>query len=186
MLTCLKCMNSFKTVAEKEEHVQSYHKKPKQCNNCGEIFELASGLQKHRKVCQQPHKCPHCSNVSFKKQSSLEAHVIRYHTKKWRVFCPCCQKGFLSFSQMKSHARIIHGNEFIEQTKKCDWCENLFNISEFNKHKKSCQPTCLLCKSVFTTERCLKDHNIQKHTKKFNCFCEFCNKGFIYATKGPS
>nr|XP_009668436.1 PREDICTED: zinc finger protein 407 [Struthio camelus australis] len=115
------------------------------------------------------HACSHCGNV-FQTRKSLEAHVVKLHTKRIQFHCQTCSYSCVVKEDMKQHCQDkkhqMGGCSFNCQL--CSFtCLNVINLqshmSEEHNMSHSC-PTCLL---FFLTEEELVNHQKdEKHDQQ--------------------
>ena len=97
-----------------------------QCHCCAEDLKTAhsGGL----------HKCPNC-DLSFKKPSSLERHLIVIHWESDSCSCNDCGETFPDKKALDKHRYTTHVKT--NKIYQCDKCETYFSRSyHLNRHKQ--------------------------------------------------
>ena len=116
------------------------------------------GKSKYKENC---HKCSVCQQI-FKKQSSLNAHLLQKHDIKTRHICDICQFKSANLSGLKSHYRK-HVNDQLLQCLKCR--KKFSNRGLYDAH--SCQiakKQCNYCSKWFGDTARLNVH-LRTHTE---------------------
>ena len=79
------------------------------CDICGKVLNSRTTLIQHTRIHTgaKPYKCVHCE-MSFRKTSTLKAHVYSKHTG-WKPYtCNLCQQSFVQVSSVNYHFRYHH------------------------------------------------------------------------------
>ncbi|XP_053277076.1 zinc finger protein 239 [Pleuronectes platessa] len=121
-----------------------------QCDTCGKVFKLKSGLNGHLKVHtdEKPYLCKTCGK-RFGYKSSLVTHV-RVHTGENLYSCERCEKSFTTSTNLKIHERTHTGER---------------------------PYTCITCGRSFALGNNLKAHE-RIHTGEKPFSCKTCGKKF--------
>lgn len=97
-----------------------------QCHCCAEDLKTAhSG---------GPFKCPNC-DISFKKSSSLERHLVVIHWESDSCTCNDCGAKFRDRKALDKHRYTTHMKT--KKVYRCDKCDTYFSRSyHLNRHKQ--------------------------------------------------
>lgn len=158
------------------------------CYVCGDVLPSLKELRFHSKthLYKDEYICnhPEC-NSSFKKFSSLNAHIYVKHTDEKPFKCSYCSKAFKRNYYLINHMRIHTG----DKPYKCNYCEyagkqigalqtHIANVHSIDKPYK-----CDICEYSTKSKESLKDH-IKAHENKKGYKCNYsgCNKAFNQAS----
>ena len=150
------------------------------CNVCGVISKGENG-HKHHMIAHQDRKfkCSQCQ-WKFHTQGLLNRHIkVKHNTKPktYNFVCDLCKRQFSTKHILKSHISMVH------QEKSCKFCKEIFpNVKFLNshlteKHADVADIKCTHggCGKVYLTEKSLKVHIQNSHTKQV---CFMCNDTF--------
>ncbi|XP_017883029.1 zinc finger protein 2 homolog isoform X1 [Ceratina calcarata] len=129
--------------------------------------------------------CEYCE-LSFKKKSSLERHVVVIHWQADSCTCVDCGQSFRDRKALNKHRYITHADKKIY---KCERCETYFSrMYHLNRHvmHSGCHGniiktfSCQVCEKVFTRKDNLRDH-LRTHAgtpQRQKKPCRYCPKEF--------
>lgn len=131
---------------------------------------------------ENPHwiQCGFCvweSNQCKLMYQHMNTHRCR-HPGQFQACCLPCDETFKSFSDMKSHMSVKHGEEFV--TYRCSFCKfGSDSLRSLMFHKKSKHFTkthykCEHCSVRFFNEKSLKNHIKREHSNAQNV-CKLCD-----------
>ncbi|CAN7985108.1 unnamed protein product [Ixodes hexagonus] len=120
-LGCDHCPMRFKTPLEQRAHQLCRHSpgvksRPSpfesmryECPYCHKGYAYNCGLRAHirKHTGERPYACNQCDRT-FTKQESLKNHVVRVHTKAFKVHCPLCGKGCVNNTKLRQHLQAAH------------------------------------------------------------------------------
>lgn len=201
-VTCGREFNAYHMVL----HMKRHNKTEFSCKFCGKKFENNFLLQDHirqKHTHETPFQCDVCTKA-FSSKVTLAHHIGKEHPNAPKPFlCTMCGQGFLSKQALASHQRFCSGPHSISKPKQyrklspkpyktqelpkpygCQTCSKRFAVKpqlekHEAKHNNDAVHVCEECDMVFTRREALKNHTQMIHTKEFQYFCQFCNKGFV-------
>ncbi|XP_033339198.1 uncharacterized protein LOC117227791 isoform X1 [Megalopta genalis] len=148
-----------------------------QCHCCAEDLNTAHTGGEH--------KCSEC-DLSFKKKSSLDRHIVVIHWHYDNCICKECGHSFNSRKALNKHRYTTHGDHKIFR---CEPCDTYFSRSyHLNRHlmQSGCHGNilntfnCQVCQKGFTRKDNLREHlrthagELQRPKKS----CKYCPKEF--------
>ncbi|KAG0431328.1 hypothetical protein HPB47_021886 [Ixodes persulcatus] len=116
---CDHCPMRFKTPVELHAHQQWRHvdgrnrhvaeSKRYECSYCSKGYTYNCELRAHmrRHTGERPFACERCDRT-FSKQQTLKNHVVRVHTKAFKIHCLLCKKGCVTNTKLKQHLQTAH------------------------------------------------------------------------------
>ena len=124
IMRCTKCDLAYNTYGMYRLHMQQYHEKSLNCEECGKKFTLPNTLKKHRLNYHTsfPKTCDACGQFCATKEE-FKAHLASVHGEGVRentVPCEICGKMVKNKYILKQHVKLVHekkGGEF-----PCDQC----------------------------------------------------------------
>ena len=124
IMRCTKCDLAYNTYGMYRLHMQQYHEKSLNCEECGKKFTLPNTLKKHRLNYHTsfPKTCDECGQFCATKEE-FKAHLASVHGEGIRentVPCEICGKMVKNKYILKQHVKLVHekrGGEF-----PCDQC----------------------------------------------------------------
>ena len=124
IMRCTKCDVAYNTYGMYRLHMQQYHEKSLNCEDCGKKFTLPNTLKKHRLNyhTQFPKTCDDCGQFCATKDD-FKAHLASVHgegIKENTVPCEICGKMVKNKYILKQHVKLVHekkGGQF-----PCDQC----------------------------------------------------------------
>ncbi|GFX85104.1 zinc finger protein 91 [Trichonephila clavipes] len=203
---CSVCPLMFKSKESLKEHGMFHLSVYKwKCNECKKGFLFESDMKKHMRTHNNGLKYECSCGFEAKSQSNLDKHSMfhtREYTKKFKLKCEVCSKGFGFQSELKQHmskhsndrnfrcilcsSEFKHKNELLkhklihtgEYKLKCDFCSKGFVFqSEQKAHDESCQYQCGICLLKFANQTELTKHS-QIHTGQYKYKCGVCSRLF--------
>lgn len=174
---CKICEVDYKCGVSLKTHVQKYHSKSFNCNQCSYIGKNARNLQCHVEIHIKRFICTdeECRK-KFTTIALLQSHLVVhkhgiYKTAVQKIFgCTECDKTFLLQSYLKLHVVRCHsGNSY-----KCDYCLKVFkDKGVLRRHiLMHVKVSCKICKKILK-ESTLKYHTRSHFTTK-TYECDFC------------
>lgn len=168
---CQKCVASFDTVQELENHIKSSHSAivfP--CLRCNKEFNQKSSLEEHHlKVHNEVQKkkrrkmieCTLC-DITFKNLKEMIEHE-QLHDPGELYPCKVCPKSYQSLKNVYMHKQKHYTNKIT-----CPGCKKSHNSSYYEQHKLRCPflkidtgvNPCDSCGKVFMTQASLKTHQL--------------------------
>lgn len=110
--SCEVCGIRFKYLSSLQAHVACHHpatdSQPLECTYCQRKLASKLALSQHlRKHTNEKYKCKHCDR-GFQSYVGCRTHQIVMHTRKFKMACPICEKGCISFFDLKKHLKQAH------------------------------------------------------------------------------
>ncbi|XP_043255488.1 zinc finger protein 2 [Colletes gigas] len=148
------------------------------CHCCNEHLTTAHSGGKY--------KCSNCE-LTFKKKSSLERHIVVIHWQCRSCFCKECGETFNDKKSLNKHRYTTHADQKIY---KCEPCDTYFSRSyHLNRHimQSGCHGNilntfnCQVCEKVFTRKDNLREH-LRTHSGTLGRQkkpCKYCPKEFL-------
>lgn len=197
---CAYCQEEFRNFQRVNFHIEHCDGRPPfQCPFCTNVFQGKKDLNVHKETVHQnerPFRCPYCSgstDTSFKRNSSLQKHLINKHESKQCASFKCdkCPKRFIKKVYLTNHKTKFHN---ITKPFLCQACGDSFmRNTTLNEHMKShcgnlkqsiSKPStiqtkqlypCPYCKKIFKRKDKLNFHT-SIHTGERLFTCELCPK----------
>jgi KRAB domain-containing zinc finger protein len=139
-------------------------------------YYLKEHLARHTGV--KPNACQHCEKT-FLRNTEMESHILRVHTKEKRFTCPDCN--WTGYTQ----GDLIRHESTHTKPHECPECNRRFTSNQFlqehlQKHKGERPHQCQYCSKPFPTPRQVKSHETRVHLKQARYACPDCNwRGFL-------
>ncbi|XP_058813355.1 zinc finger protein 182-like isoform X2 [Topomyia yanbarensis] len=164
-------------------HLDSHlDKVPYTCTECVVetiVINKVTTLNIHKRMHENPHKCPHCDR-RYSDKKAIDTHVQAYHLGE-NAPCPStceqCGKVCTSKSSLKQHMRLhISGSA-------CEFCGKLFVAKQKllqhidQKHKKLKKYECHLCQKKLCSLGSVQVHIKTMHSTK-EVRCEYCDRSY--------
>ncbi|XP_029828683.2 zinc finger protein 569 [Ixodes scapularis] len=110
--SCEVCGIRFKYLSSQQAHMACHHpatdSQPLECTYCQRKLASKLALSQHlRKHTNEKYKCKHCDR-GFQSYVGCRTHQIVMHTRKFKMACPICEKGCISFFELKKHLKQSH------------------------------------------------------------------------------
>ena len=147
------------------------------CEFCGKLFAKGGKLTTHIRDTHmlKDNTCPICGKY-FSKSKSLENHINGVHSTQR---CDICGKSF-------KLPALWRQRKTCQPSYSCKDCDYQTAVkTEFDNHRRKHNVKvkktfkCLLCDYSSTRKYNLKTHMLHKHTGKFKCDSEGCDKEFV-------
>ena len=111
-MRCTKCDLAYNTYGMYRLHMQQYHEKSLNCDECGKKFTLPNTLKKHRLNYHTsfPKTCDECGQFCATKED-FKAHLSSVHGEGVRentVPCEICGKMVKNKYILKQHVKLVH------------------------------------------------------------------------------
>lgn len=155
--TCSKCLKSFDTERERDEHNRTCKKRYK-CNECNYVTPYLSHHERHKST-HIERKCPNCPKTFFSRnsflghiktkhqgqsgpsnfacnecgktynmQNSLQRHIRQKHlTGTGQFRCQHCERTFYSEKGLELHMAAAHRELTTKETIRCEICRTEFS-----------------------------------------------------------
>ena len=179
---CDNCTYSSKEKKNVRRHKDFKHSDLKlvTCTECGESFKCTASLAYHmkKKYGEYREQCNSCDYKAITK-AQVKNHMIKIHTKEFKVHCTECGKGFTDKCYLNYHMTVHTG----EKKFKCTFCESRFRNSLTQKKHENIhldiKPyVCHLCPKQFRGDINLSVH-VKRHLNQKDHICKTCTRGFI-------
>ena len=170
---CAYCLEQFKNFQRINFHLKKCKGPPFPCSFCTKIFRLKKELICHKEKMhsdEKPFMCLYCNDstkASFKRNSSLQKHLITKHeTDQNESFrCDKCPKRFIKKVYLTNHKTRFHN---ITKPFLCHNCgESFMGTSSLKVHMKTYCP-------ILTQTPSYSPSNKEKNTYS----CQHCPKMF--------
>ncbi|XP_058813348.1 zinc finger protein 37-like [Topomyia yanbarensis] len=164
-------------------HLDSHlNELPYTCSDCvleTVVINKVSTLNIHKRMHENPHKCPHCDR-RYQDKKGIDLHVQIYHLGE-NAPCPSpceqCGKVCSSKSSLKQHLKLhtngatceICGKVFIENHK--------LRLHIERKHEKIKKFECHLCQKKLASLASVQVHIKTMHSTQ-EVKCEYCDKSY--------
>ena len=124
IMRCGKCDVAYNTYGMYRLHMQQYHEKSLNCEDCGKKFTLPNTLKKHRLNyhTQFPKICDDCGQFCATKEE-FKKHLASAHgngIQENKVPCEICGKMVKNKYILKQHVKLVHEKKGGEYP--CDQC----------------------------------------------------------------
>ncbi|CAG9763080.1 unnamed protein product [Ceutorhynchus assimilis] len=108
---------------------------------------------------------------------------MKFESQDGKLLCPVCGKSFAKASYVLSHIKQIHLRLEMIQCKDCDKCFTTnaslrMHNETFHSGSKMKGLPCDMCDKFFPKKYSLERHKALAHIRKFDIFCQICQKGF--------
>ena len=195
---CAYCLEEFRNFLRVNFHIKQCNGGPPfSCALCSKTFQVKKDLNSHKEIMHaddKPFKCPYCSNsagASFKRNSSLQKHLIKKHETPQNESYKCdkCPKRFIKKVYLTHHKTRFHNTTKPFLCQNCG--ESLLSKSSLREHMKMHAPTlektpcpskreqnmypCHYCEKSFKRKDKL-DFHISVHTGKKPFVCHLCSR----------
>ncbi|VDI47978.1 Hypothetical predicted protein [Mytilus galloprovincialis] len=171
LLRCDQCNDSFSSKDFKKHlytvvHKKNKKKRPRNTHDFGDKVNTPPGKY-------TPLECKHCDR-KCRGQMELNMHINDKHF----LVCQLCNKKFDTHSEMKTHNKVDHAEDF---PFKCGVCDNVFcdyktMIHHINIHSKLADDTvvhvCTVCSRMFTDKQQYELHQSDHGFK----YCTNCRQ----------
>ncbi|XP_037045726.1 zinc finger protein 423-like [Bradysia coprophila] len=189
---CSICSKSC-VVGEMDRHMQQhFNGKLYQCYICGREYRHTHDLERHAKskhiATRDEFFCDICkSGRVFETKASIEDHMKNRHwkapIKEQEMNCSACNKDFLTLKQFRTHMRR---HEEIKR-QPCPICNKSYRC--LSRHIKDIHfnirnHVCDICGSAYKQWNTLKEHIEIQHSPHAEFFCDICQDGKGYRSKG--
>ena len=156
------------------------------CPICNKYFLELESLTHHNKVHHERRICLVCGE-SFANIKLLQGHK-NIHSK---VKCEVCKIWFADINNLTNHIENSLAHKWLSQTtnentRRCNVCQEQFDVNEIGIHQLTCNKiktidgsnefpkTCKICGTECQNTKCLKVHIKQVHAKDYSCSkCSF-------------
>jgi len=176
---CKDCDKRFGTKKQLNHHRLIKHENPNafQCKVCNKNLSNKHSLKKHLETHEEnpekPFKCLKCPKA-FRSKKELKNHLQQIHSDSKPFACDLCPKKFAIPDQIREHVKIHRKEKLF----KCEVCSKGFTHKySFKIHMESHAGKrfgCDLCNSQCLTEKALRIHKINVHSKQA-LKCEKCD-----------
>ncbi|KAJ0069107.1 hypothetical protein NL108_017977 [Boleophthalmus pectinirostris] len=176
---CQKCCLSFRSLTERQQHIQEVHPSDfHQCPECEKVFPTVSQLNKHKNTHagSKLFSCDLC-NKSYQQLSGLWYHnrtihpeVFSNHTRQLKALVQCniCFKFFPNNESLAQHQAIEHDGS-LGSALRCPFCPAVFAGQDWMQdhikthHAEQSRSMCLPCLELYATVQELEEHMFTVH-----------------------
>ncbi|KAG4075052.1 hypothetical protein HA402_008117 [Bradysia odoriphaga] len=189
---CSICNKSC-VIGKMDRHMQQhFNGEFYQCYICGREYRHTHDLEKHAKskhiAARDEFFCDICkSGRVFETKTSIEEHMKNRHCKEQikeqGLNCSTCNKDFSTLKQFRAHVK--RHDEIKRQP--CPICNK--NYRCLSRHIKDIHfnirnHVCDICGSAYKQWNTLKEHIEIQHSPHAEFFCDICQDGKGYRSKG--
>lgn len=159
-LSCPKCPKRFTFQSQMNKHMQNVHNQRGAqvfaCKECNFITHRKTALRAHDRAMHRMRKVYSCSGCegTFKRRSSLENHNCGGN-REGQFSCKICLKAFISYSDLSSHEKAVHGGQVTVGMPS--------ETGILNQDIQASSYSCQVCHTTFASARGLRIHALKVH-----------------------
>ena len=162
-----------------KHHMRDHEEEKHACEQCGKVYNSKRRVQIHKRSCGLVFKCDQCP-AGFKRNNSLEEHILGQHQKQHDFSCGECSKKLTGKKSLLNHSRMHKENENIVcpgcgKVLKNDRSLTYHRLTHSNNREFSC--TWQGCGKAFNVQYDLNIH-IRVHTREKPFKCNQCEQAF--------